>query len=405
VTNDALRQIRGGHPWVFDHSITSVSHQGAPGDLAVVFDDRRRFVAIGLWDPASPIRLKVLHAGSPATIDATWWRAKLSAARERRNPLVATDTDGYRWVNGENDGLPGVVLDRYADHVVLKVYSSALFPHLDHLVGAIDDLTHPRSLVLRMARSVAADRPARQSGFNEGDALLGTAPTEPVMFRELGLWFEADVIRGQKTGHFLDQRDNRARVAARCTGADVLDVFAATGGFTVHAAAAGARSVTAIDSSAPTLAAAQRNLSHNLDRPEVARCRFEPIVADAEDAMQSLVAAGRRFDMVIVDPPSFAKRHSDIEPALRAYRRLASLAARLSKPGGRILLASCSSRVDEPTFVATVRAAVQRAGYDLHSIQVTGHAVDHPVTFSQGRYLKAVHADVVAGSPLAANEP
>ncbi len=392
VTADALRQLRGRHPWVYDESITSVSHDGAAGDLAVIFDADRKFAAIGLWDPTSPIRVRVLHVGGPQQIDAAWWRQRLSSALQRRNSLLASgETTGFRWVNGESDGLPGLIVDRYADVAVLKVYTPAWLPHLSDVVTAIEQVGHPSSLVLRLARAL---RGGPLFGLAEGDALLGTAPTEPVMFLENGLWFEADVVRGQKTGHFLDQRENRERVRQRARGADVLDMFASTGGFSVYAAAGGARSVTSVDLSAPTLAAAARNMAHNHGIADLDACNATRIVGDAYDTMDQLVGQQRQFDIVVVDPPSFAHRQADVDRALQAYAKLTERAVRLVQPHGLLVQASCSSRVTEDAFMATVRAAAQRAGADLADVNVTGHASDHPVTFPQGRYLKAVFARV-----------
>src|SRR6478735_4697631 len=169
VTPDALRQIRGGSPWLYDGSITSVSHEGSPGDLAVVFDDERRFVAIGLWDPASPIRVKLLHTGAPATIDSTWWRAKIADALDRRASLANDpSTTAYRCVHGENDGLPGLVVDRYDSTIVVKLYSPAWFPHLKAVVDAIVDLLSPACVVLRLGRSVAG---SNTFGLADGDTL------------------------------------------------------------------------------------------------------------------------------------------------------------------------------------------------------------------------------------------
>jgi 23S rRNA (cytosine1962-C5)-methyltransferase len=284
-----------------------------------------------------------------------------------------------------------VIIDRYADTAVLKLYTAAWFPHLRALVTAIDTVGHPARLVLRWARSLGE---GPHFGISEGDALLGTAPTDAVMFRENGLWFEADVIRGQKTGHFLDQRDNRALVMRHCQGASVLDVFASTGGFSVYAAAGGATNVTSVDSSTPTLAAASRNMRHNGGLPGVQRCRYESIVDDAYAAMERLARQQRSFDVVVVDPPSFAHRQSDIDMALRAYARLTALAVRLVRPGGLLFQASCSSRVSADAFRATVRAAAQREGFDLVRMRSTGHGVDHPVTFTEGEYLKALVATV-----------
>src|SRR4051812_24164196 len=235
VTPDARRQIAAGHPWVFNESITSISHRGAVGDLAVIFDNDRNFVAIGLWDPSSPIRIRILHSGKPVNIDPSFWEQRISTAVERRS-VIGNDTDGYRVLNGENDGFPGLVLDRYADTLVVKLYSPTWIPHLRSLVPTIDQLLSPSALVLRLSRTMGEQR---LYGLSEGMALIGETPTEPVLFHENGLVFEADVVHGQKTGHFLDQRDNRALVGSMSAGMRVLDVFAATGGVGVFLAPGG----------------------------------------------------------------------------------------------------------------------------------------------------------------------
>ena len=187
VTPDALRHVRAGHPWVFDKAIESVSHQGAPGDLAVVFDSNRNFVAIGLFDPGSPMRLKMLHHGKPINVDQAFWADRLAKALQHRGVLEARgDTTGYRCINGENDGFPGLVLDRYDRTFVLKIYSPIWVPHLADLVAVIDEALRPEALILRLARNLD---PANLYGLEEGDALIGLCPSGPVLFRENGLTF------------------------------------------------------------------------------------------------------------------------------------------------------------------------------------------------------------------------
>src|SRR4051794_18273724 len=269
VTPDARRQIAAGHPWVFNESITSISHRGAVGDLAVIFDNDRNFVAIGLWDPGSPIRIRILHHGKPVTIDAAFWHQRITAAIERRAG-IGSDTDGYRVLNGENDGFPGLVLDRYADTLVVKLYSPTWIPHLRSLVDAIDKLLAPSALVLRLARTMAEQK---MHGLTEGMALIGETPAEPVLFHENGLVFEADVVHGQKTGHFLDQRDNRALVGSMSAGMRVLDVFAATGGFGIYAAAGGAARGTSVRQRGPNLALPGPNLQHKALLPNLPHCQ------------------------------------------------------------------------------------------------------------------------------------
>lgn len=394
VTNDAVRQLRGGHPWLFEGAIRSVGRTAAPGDLAVVFDDDRRFVAIGLWDPESPIRVKVLHAGSPTRIDASWFERRIADAVARRAPLAAsagtpTATTAYRVVHGENDGLPGVVVDRYGHVAVLKLYSVAWIPHLADLVPALQAHLPVASVVLRVARSMAD---GRLHGLVAGMSLAGPDVDGPVPFLEHGLHFEADVIHGQKTGHFLDQRDNRVMVGGMARGARVLDVFCCTGGFSVHAAAGGARQVHSIDASPFAIEAARRNMALNAALPAVAACRHETTIGEAFATLESLAAARPRFDVVVVDPPSFAQNAASAPRALSAYERLAALAVSVVERDGVLVQASCSSRVAEADFVRAVHTGAARAGFDLEEVRRTGHPIDHPIGFREGAYLKCLVA-------------
>lgn len=388
VTPDALRRIRGGHPWVYDRSVETVSHEAAPGDLAVVFDRNGKFAAIGLWDPGSPIRIKVLHAGSPTTIDPAWFAARISEAADRRAALWAgepRDDIAYRCINGENDGLPGLIVDIYAGVAVVKLYSEAWFPHLAAVIEGVGAVASSGDVVLRLARNV---QECETFGLADGDVLFGDPP-DPVLFTESGLQFEADVRRGQKTGHFLDQRVNRRLVGTMSAGRSVLDVFSSTGGFSVHAAAGGARSVHAVDQSAPAIEVAERNMAYNAHLEAVATCAFTTQCADAFDALGGLGRSGSRFDIVVIDPPSFARRADSVGRAKAAYAKLTRLAMGVVESGGVLVQASCSSRVTSDEFFDTVTAAAVEHGGRLTEIRRTAHDIDHPVTFPEGAYLKA----------------
>lgn len=394
VTRDALRQIRGGHPWVFDGSITALSHAGRAGDLAVIFDDKRRFAAIGLFDPTSPIRVRVLHTDGPRTIDESFWSERLDAALGRRRRLGDDpSTTAYRCVHGENDGLPGLVVDRYDDTAVVKIYSAAWIPHLGDVLAALVPMTDVQRVVLRMSRAVAA---GETYGLADGTALLGDLPTAPVSFLEHDLRFEADVVRGQKTGHFLDQRDNRALVSELAAGKRVLDVFCCTGGFSVHAAAGGATEVHSVDLSQPALDTTVRNMESNRSRAEVAAVGHQVTCGDAFEVLDDLARRGDRYDVVVIDPPSFASRADQVDRALRAYAHLTRLGVSVVQPGGVLVQSSCSSRIDERTFHQTIRESAQAAGAALQEWRRTTHADDHPIGFSQGAYLKTLFATVDA---------
>lgn len=389
LTPDALRQVRGGHPWVYDKAITSVSDaSAAPGALAVVFDADRAFAGIGLWDPDSPIRIRMLHRGKPTQVDESFWRTRVADAVALRAPLKASNTTGMRLIHGENDGFGGVVVDHYDTTLVVKVYSVAWLPHLNSVLDALDYVVQPTRIVLRLGR-LAADA-TQNSHLRDGMVVLGDMPDGPVLFDELGLRFEADVLRGQKTGHFLDQRDNRKRIGTWANGARVLDVFSCTGGFSVHAAAGGAALVHSVDIAAPAIDTAIRNMAHNVDRTNEAR--HQTTVGDAFEVMDDLGAKLESYDIVVVDPPSFASRASERDGAIRAYRKLTELALPLVRPGGVLLQASCSSRVTEDDLASTVQAAMRSQGRVPSNVEHFGHAIDHPVTFPQGRYLKAISA-------------
>lgn len=393
VTPEAQHALRQGHPWLFDRAIAHQSHAGAPGDLAVVFDDRRRFLAIGLYDPTSPLRVRILQTGQPATIDETWLRERIAAAAARRAELPSTGTTGYRLIHGENDGLPGLVVDRYEDTLVIKLYTLAWIPWLNQVLLGLAAIQSSSRIVLRLSRELL-NRPEHLYGLQEG-LLTGTNfDGEPglVQFSENGLRFEADVLRGQKTGFFLDQRENRARVERLAAGRRVLNVFAYTGGFSLYAARGGAHEVLSVDLSAPALAAARRNFDLNRHIPAVAAARHITEAADAFDALATLREQGERYDLVVVDPPAFAKRAAEVEAALRAYARLTVLALGVTRPGGLLVSASCSSRVSADAFYATVRRAAEAAGRPLREVERTGHAVDHPISFPEGAYLKCLYA-------------
>jgi 23S rRNA (cytosine1962-C5)-methyltransferase len=389
VTPEAQHALRQGHPWLFDGSIISQSAAGQPGDLAVIFDDRRRFLAIGLYDPASPIRVRVLQHGAPAAIDAAFFAGRLTAAAQRRAGLAAQETTGYRLVHGEGDGLPGLVVDRYDRVSVVKLYSAAWLPHLTALLEGLTTDT----IVLRLSRALQR-APATLYGLHDGATLAGAAPEVPVIFRENGLLFEADVLRGQKTGFFLDQRENRARVEGLAADKETLNVFAYTGGFSLYAARGGARAVLSLDISAPALAAAQRNFALNHHLPLVAAAHADFLVEDAFIGLAQLARAGRRFDLVIVDPPAFAKQQGEIPAALSAYERLAGLALGVLRPGGTLVMASCSSRVSALDFFSAVRRGAARARRPWREFAHTGHPIDHPIGFAEGAYLKCLYAKV-----------
>jgi 23S rRNA (cytosine1962-C5)-methyltransferase len=379
--------LRHGHPWIFDQSITDISHAGAPGDLAVIFDDKRRFLGIGLYDPVSPIRVRILQAREPAAINANWFLEKLDTVSKMRAWLERTNTTGYRLVHGENDGMPGLVLDRYADTLVLKLYTPAWIPHLKEFCAALAEISLANHLILRLNRSTERQI-GLLYGLSDGMALTLQTPPELVLFKENGLIFEADPINGQKTGFFLDQRENRSRVQKLSKGKSVLNVFAYTGGFSVYAARGGAKEVVSVDVSQQALEAAVRNMEHN----NLTSVRHETIAEDAFDVLTRMRSQKRLFDMVVIDPPMFAQSEKQIVAALAAYQKLTRLGLGVLKKGGVLVQASCSTRVDDESFFDVVNKSARDTGRRLTEIERTGHPFDHPIGFNEGAYLKCLFA-------------
>ncbi|MCY1701756.1 23S rRNA (cytosine(2499)-C(5))-methyltransferase [Deinococcus sp. SL84] len=382
VSPAAEKHLRAGHPWVYEASVRTQNRGGEAGELAVVYDRRDRFLAVGLYDPHSPLRLRVLHAGSPANVNREWWQARFDAALACRAGLFGPDTDGYRVLNGESDGFPALVVDRYADTLVLKLYSAAWFPHLplvlELLAGAFPGLR----VVLRLSRNIGAL--AGEVGLSDGQTLVGEAPAAAVTFHESGIAFEADVVRGQKTGFFLDQRENRRRVRDLAAGKKVLNAFSFSGGFSLYAAQGGAAEVVSLDISRHALESSERNFALNpgLTAPH------RPVQADV---FEWLTEGSEQFGVVILDPPSLARREAEREGAIRAYHKLARDGIARLERGGLLLSASCSAHVSAEEFWDTVRDAADRSGRPWRELARTQHAPDHHASFAEAQYLKAIY--------------
>jgi 23S rRNA (cytosine1962-C5)-methyltransferase len=271
--------------------------------------------------------------------------------------------------------------------LVLKLYTIAWLPQIPRLGELLRNSLRPKTVVLRLSRNV---QPAfARGGFNDGQILFGEPVDALVVFRETGIRFEADVIRGQKTGFFIDQRENRRAVEALAQGRDILNAFSFSGGFSLYAARAGARSVTDLDISAHALASAKRNFELNKDEPSITQCRHEMIQANAFDWLEENRA--RQFDLIVLDPPSLAKREAERSGAIRSYEKLAASALRHLRPAGKLVAASCSAHVSAEEFFIAVRQAAAASNRKFAVIKTTGHALDHPATFAEAEYLKCIY--------------
>ena len=387
VTREAEAVLRAGHPWLFAESIKEQSRPGQLGELAIVYDRKDHFLAAGWFDPESPIRVRVLQTGKPKNLDDEAWRRRLESPLDKRRVLFDDQTTGFRWINGESDGWPALILDRYDTTLVLKLYSGIWLPRLEEMIDLIYRSLRPERIVLRLSRNLQAMAESRFER-RDGAILRGPPLAGPVLFRESGLRFEADVVRGQKTGFFLDQRENRRAVEPLAAGRAVLNAFSFSGGFSLYAARGGATAVTDLDISAHALAGAGRNFELNRTLPAVGSCRQELVQADVFEWLAA--ERKRRFGLIILDPPSLAKRESERAGAVRAYQRLAELAIGRLAAGGVLVACSCSAHVSAAEFFDAVRRAASRSGRRSVVLQTTTHAEDHPATFAEANYLKGI---------------
>ena len=397
ITAAAENAVRSGHPWVFSDSVQESNRAGQTGELAVIYDRKDRFLAVGLFESESPIRVRILHAGKPQAIDHAWWQARLQQALSRRRDLFDAQTTGYRLINGESDGWPGLVLDRYDTTLVLKLYTAAWLPRLADTLALLKETIPGERIVLRLSRNIQAVAERRSPARRDGEIIYTRHAVPeagaPVIFSENGLRFEADVVRGQKTGFFLDQRENRREVEMLARGRRVLNAFSFSGGFSIYAARGGAKTVTDLDISAHALAAAQRNFALNKNFAGVAACQHDIAQGDAFEWLATITV---KFDLVVLDPPSLAKRATEREGALRAYERLSTLGIARLASGGILVAGSCSAHVAAEDFFDAVRRAAAKSGRKFAELKTLRHPPDHRAGFKEAEYLKVIYLKFAA---------
>ncbi len=379
------RSLRLGHPWLFSGAVRDVVGEAADGDAVLIESPDGDPLARGILNRRSQIVVRVVTWDPGRDVDdALWWELTRTAL-DRRSDLAGTgSTDAWRLIHAEADGLPGLVADRYGDWVVVQAQSLAADRALPTVIEVLAEALQPRGILDR------SDDPIRAKDGLEprtGTA-WGEDPPDLVEVRENGLRFAVDLRAGHKTGFYLDQRDNRRAVAELCRGADVLDVFCFTGGFSVHAAAAGAASLTQVETSSDALAAARANLARNgLDGVPC-----EQLEGDAFSVLRRLRDAARSFDVVVLDPPKFAPTRGTLSRALRGYKDINLQGLKLVRPGGWLATFSCSAAVDRETFQTTVFQAAVDAGRRVRAVADLGQPADHPVllSFPESRYLKGL---------------
>ena len=373
------------HPWVFSGAVDEVSGSPQSGSTVQVRAADGGFLAWAAYNPSSQIRARVWSFDESQTPGPEMFAKAIDAALARRSAqIVPETTNALRLVHGESDRLPGLVVDRYGGTLVVQVLSAGAEKWRDTLIGMLRERTgcariHERS-----------DTDARElEGLpSRSGSIFGAAADGPLKIVEHGIEYEVDVASGQKTGFYLDQRDNRLRVGRLAAGRDVLDCFCYSGGFTLSALGGGARSVVAIDSSAQALASARRNLALN----RIAADRAEWLAADVFEALRKLRREGREFDLVVLDPPKFAPTSKDAARAARGYKDINLNALKLLRPGGMLATFSCSGGVSPELFQKIVAGAAADAGAPLLLRERFRAAPDHPVRveFPEGEYLKGL---------------
>jgi 23S rRNA (cytosine1962-C5)-methyltransferase len=378
------RPFYGRHPWVYPGAIAAVEGEPADGAEVELVSHAGHFVGRGLYNSRSKIRVRLYSWVPEVPLDRDFFRDRLAAAFRLRGPILGLDGPGCacRLVFSEGDELSGLAVDRYDRWLVVQFTSLGLAQRRELLAELLVELAHPEGIYLRTERGIG-----QLEGLELQDGLLwGQVPAEPVEVEEHGVRFRVNLAEGQKTGFYLDQRDNRRAVARLAAGRRVLDAFCYTGGFGLHAARDGAREVLGIDVSEPALALARENARLNgLDNLTFQR-------EDVFAALDRLLSEGERFDLVVLDPPKFARARNAVEEALRGYRRLQALALRLLNADGILVTCCCSGLI---TMEMLEELLAQLAAEERRAVQVLerrGQAPDHPVavTCPESNYLKCL---------------
>jgi 23S rRNA (cytosine1962-C5)-methyltransferase len=374
----SLRIPEGRPLWIFAGHVGPVAGQAAAGDLVDVLTPAGQFYGRGLYNPASKIRVRLLTF-EDEPIDETFWRGRIQQAIRLRQRVVAQST-AYRLIYAEGDRLPGLIVDRYDQLLVMQCLSFGMDSRKELIADVLmKELNLTRVYLRNEAKSRQLEGLPLERRF-----LSGSGPTQ-VEIHEGAAKFLVDVERGQKTGWFCDQRDNRLAAAKLAAGAEVLEVFCHTGAFGIHAALAGAISVEGLDVSLDTLAMARTQATMNQVED---RCTYRQ--ADAFEEMRKLVKAGRKYDLVILDPPAFARSKQALAGALTGYKDVNLLGLKLLKPEGFLVTSSCSHPVSEEDFWTAIRLAARDARREIRLIEQRGQAADHPILASmpETRYLK-----------------
>jgi len=378
------------HPWLFSGAIAQLDGRARPGDTVDVASHEGRPLARAAWSPASQIRARVWSFDPAETIDHAFFKRRVAASVARRAGLPElngqlSEQQGLRLIHAESDGLPGVIADRYGDTVVVQLTTAGA----DKWRAAIADSLHKATGCARIFERSDAEVRKLEGLEPVTGWLLGEASGDELVIEENGVNMAVDIFAGHKTGFYLDQRENRRRVAELARDRRVLNCFCYTAGFSLQALAGGAREVVSMDSSGPALATARRNLALN---PQLDAARATWLEADVFAELRNMRASGESYDLIVLDPPKFAHTAAHAERAARAYKDINLSAMRLLAPGGLLMTYSCSGGVSAELFQKIVAGAALDAQRTARIVQRLQGAADHPVdlAFPEGEYLKGL---------------
>lgn len=381
--------LLSGHLWIFSGALQQPPHWIEPGGLVDVKSSTAQFVARGYYNPRTDIAIRILTRDIEEAIDEDFLRRRIRSAVELRRVFDPNRTNAYRLINSEGDGLPGLIVDRFAEILVVQIHTAGMEGLRQLLIDALMDETGTRGLLLR---NDSQSRRREGLELEEPQVAAGGVPME-VTVRENDVLFLVDAWQGQKTGFYLDQRDKREALRKYARAKRVLNCFSYSGGFSVYAAlTSGKTHVTSVDISAPAIEAARQHFILNGLDPN----QHQFVIADVFDYLEQAQSAGEQFDVVVLDPPAFAKTQSARTQALKAYRRLNMLGMQVLRPGGILLTCSCSGVIGMDDLLGALSQSAQRLQRSVQLLETYTHGVDHPINLAmpETAYLNAVYCRV-----------
>ncbi|NTW04490.1 MAG: class I SAM-dependent rRNA methyltransferase [Peptococcaceae bacterium] len=379
-------RVAAGHPWIYSTEVAKIEGEFVPGDIVEVTDSRGRFIGKGYINPASKILIRIMTRDKDENIDRDFFLNRIRTALSYRNKVVK-DSNAYRLVYGEADFIPALIVDKYGDYLSVQTLALGIEGYKDIIIDVLKEVVNPTAIYERNDVSVR-----ELEGLSQHKGFIGEEFDTFVEILENGLYFKVDMAEGQKTGYFLDQRENRLALEQLSAGARVLDCFCHTGTFSVNAARFGAKEVLGIDISQSALEIARENASRN-GYSEI--CTFRE--GNSFDELRAMDKAGEKYDLVILDPPAFTKSKNALAGAIRGYKEINLRGLKILEKGGFLVTCSCSYHMSEELFLEVLQSSARDAGRDVRIVEIRRQAKDHPMLLSsqETHYLKCVILQVL----------